>query len=833
MYYSKPFNPGDVLRFGDYRAGEFGAYDEYDPWAKVYWNPATGEFVTDGTGEEFLLNFYHLEGPDDPYGVGAGYAPVPTDGDDVIFGDLGNDWLVGGTGKDHLYGGYGYDLLNVDDDHTTNYEANDMPDTHPSYEDLAYGGAGRDVLIGNTGGDRLIDWAGEFNSYIVPFPPFGMATVSRTLQPQLQEFLYDLSESDGADPTRNGDPARNGEPYGELGLVKQQDFDWKDQTGAPDDPQPGNIPGGKRDVLRSASFDGVHSTTLHGFYVDSGLWNVENGALKVSAESLGGDAASVFHVDEVLPSYFEIQATITMEKPTSGWKANSYVIFDYYGQYDFKFAGLNASIDKIQMGHRDETGWHVDVQSNMKIKPGQYYNMLVAVHGTNVTLLANNKEYFSHMFEPRVIDGWVYGLNTGMVGFGSDNSQGVYDNIAVQVLPPEITLEETEDFEGQAELVFVSTSGDWQINANRYNGTPAVDSDKAISLVDLGLDRGLEVVSVLELEATLNTQTTGGVVFDYYGPDNFKFAAISAESNQVIIGHFTAKRGWSYDAVFDYAIEPGTDYELALSLKGTTVSLSVKESGAKNWQAMAGHVFNAVTVDGDFGLLSKDGTISFDAVTVKTDDPAFRDDGDNLMAAEAPVAQAETESMLTYDDLSPIVDEAIERWADALGINGAMVTLLHEVSFQIVDFNDLTLGRAIGDTVLIDADAAGFGWFVDTTPYDDTEFRRENVDGELLATASSSAYGDMDLLTVVMHELGHVLGFEDLDPEEYPHDLMSGTLATGVRRLDIEVDQSIAAGTDYNLAIPLYNTKAHLWWNLQILSRYSFGSILNDWGCLA
>ena len=107
--------------------------------------------------------------------------------------------------------------MNADDDQTTNGDANDMPDTHPTYEDRAYGGAGRDVLIANTGGDRLIDWVGEFNCYLVPFAPFGMATVSRTLQPQLLEFLYALSASDGADPTRAADtgaadPARNGEP---------------------------------------------------------------------------------------------------------------------------------------------------------------------------------------------------------------------------------------------------------------------------------------------------------------------------------------------------------------------------------------------------------------------------------------------------------------------------------------------------------------------------------------------------------------------------------------------------------------------------------------------
>ena len=90
------------------------------------------------------------------------------------------------------------DLMNVDDDQSTNGGANDVPDTHPSYEDRAFGGAGRDVMIANTGGDRLIDWAGEFNSYLVPFAPFGMATVSRSVMPALREFLYDLSESQGA-----------------------------------------------------------------------------------------------------------------------------------------------------------------------------------------------------------------------------------------------------------------------------------------------------------------------------------------------------------------------------------------------------------------------------------------------------------------------------------------------------------------------------------------------------------------------------------------------------------------------------------------------------------
>ncbi|HLL19195.1 MAG TPA: hypothetical protein VK439_10455, partial [Rubrivivax sp.] len=293
--WSRPYNSGDMLRFNPddpdgwhadrtRRAGEFALYDEYDPLRKITLNGDGTANKTDAGGLEWFLNFTTAEGTFVPGGTVTStgqtinYAPASNDGNDRIFGDLGNDWLVGGTGRDNLYGGFGNDLMNADDDHRTNNLRNDQPDTQPSYEDRAFGGAGRDVLIANTGGDRLIDWVGEFNSYLVPFAPFGMATVSRTLQPQLAEFLYTLSASDGADPTRwkdtNADPAlqfRNGEPAGELGLIRQKDFAWQTQTGAPTDPQAGNIPGGRRDVLRSADFNNGQTQA---FAADSGTWTV-------------------------------------------------------------------------------------------------------------------------------------------------------------------------------------------------------------------------------------------------------------------------------------------------------------------------------------------------------------------------------------------------------------------------------------------------------------------------------------------------------------------------------------------------------------------------------
>jgi len=184
---------------------KFAAYDANNPFAKI---------------NGFLLNFEAT----DSAGVKI------EDGKDRIFGDLGNDWLVGGTGKDRLFGGLGDDFMNADDNLETNDGLNTQPD-EPAYADpdFVYGGGGLDVLIANTGGDRLIDWNGEFNSYFVSFSQFGAPTVIRIPNNNWKTFVSDLGRTSGADQSLT-------EPNGEVGIVNSD-------TGAPRDPQPGTLPG--------------------------------------------------------------------------------------------------------------------------------------------------------------------------------------------------------------------------------------------------------------------------------------------------------------------------------------------------------------------------------------------------------------------------------------------------------------------------------------------------------------------------------------------------------------------------------------------------------------
>jgi hypothetical protein len=686
-----------------------------------------------------------------------------SDGNDQIFGDLGNDWAVGGTGRDHLYGGWGDDLLNADDDLGTNGGLNDIPDTHTSYEDLAYGGAGRDRLIGNTGGDRLIDWAGEFNSYIVPFAPFGNFTVSRSIQPQLPEFLYALSEGDGADLTMTSslDPVRNGEPFAELGLVKQQDEAWRDQTGAPDDPQPGNIPGGSRDVLRAANFN---DGTFNAFAPDSGSWKVEQGALKVSAQSLGGDAVAVFFVGDALPAYFEIAASISVDKPTSGWKGNSYIIFDYYGEKDFKFAGLDVSLNKLVMGHRDATGWIVDKQAPFlsSLKANTAYNMLLAINGVNATLLIDNKTVFSFTYKPRVIDGFSFGLNYGMVGVGSDNSRGVFDNVKVQVLPPQYTMQSIETFDDGVANQFDPSTG-WTISGTTNKTYDVTPSGNAVSLMNLGVEN-LEVSSVLDLSAVINTQGRAGFIYDRYDANTFKFVVLDVVADKVIMGHYTARSGWVTDASYAKVLDAEVNYTLGISLKGSTTNVTL------NGQTIVGFAYNAATVDGRFGLMAVTGATKFDDVKVKTTDPSVTGAVTTMVAADSPDL-ADITAPITASDLAPIVDEAIRRLSSSL--DAAQLAALRSLTLQVSDLPWLTLGDYGEGRVWIDADAGGHGWFVDQTPGDDSEFASQQ--GTLLAVSGPAA-GRMDLLTVVMHELGHAAGLDHAETG-----FMAEELAAGVR----------------------------------------------------
>jgi Ca2+-binding RTX toxin-like protein len=208
----------------------------YNPETRMFADYLPGHSLAKIDG--FLLNFEAAT---------SGGAKID-DGMDNIFGNEGNDWLVGGTRNDRMFGGMGDDLLNADDNLDTNGGLNNVTDA-PAFADadIAFAGGGYDVLIGNTGADRLIDWSKRFNTYVVPIltssssPNVASPTVIRDPTAPMVNLLDRLGVSGGADQDID---AEANAFHAELGLVTIEDDQiWRDQVyqGKDRDPAPSNL----------------------------------------------------------------------------------------------------------------------------------------------------------------------------------------------------------------------------------------------------------------------------------------------------------------------------------------------------------------------------------------------------------------------------------------------------------------------------------------------------------------------------------------------------------------------------------------------------------------
>ncbi|MDR2189527.1 MAG: hypothetical protein LBE62_16015 [Azonexus sp.] len=129
---------------------------------------------------------------------------------------------------------------------------------------------------------------------------------------------------------------------------------------------------------------------------------------------------------------------------------------------------------------------------------------------------------------------------------------------------------------------------------------------------------------------------------------------------------------------------------------------------------------------------------------------------------------------------------------------GASPSRLSQASFAIADLPTGWAARTEGTQITLDASGAGWGWFVDPSPENNTEFVSASTDpGEqallmdYTALPGSEADGRLDLLTVLIHELGHVLGIpmpQAAAGEDGMNHVMSQYLEPGQRRLPDAVD---------------------------------------------
>jgi hypothetical protein len=285
--------------------------------------------------------------------------------------------------------------------------------------------------------------------------------------------------------------------------------------------------------------------------------------------------------------------------------------------------------------------------------------------------------------------------------------------------------------------VFAPSRGDWNLRNENSSGLPDAGSFLFGSVgskpvVGDWTGSGQFSQGVVEPDGTWKLKNVKAT-----GTPDFTFA-FGSPGDQVVAGDWNGDGTWTPGVLEDNG-SGGLSWKLRNSNSAGPPDITPFNYGATSFLGVVG--------DPDFPTM-----------------PQFAAGGQGSGAAS-----------ITPGELQDAFQGALARLQQA-GVSADTLARLSSATALLQPLAPGQLGGALpqSNTILLSPDGAGHGWFVDSTPMQDEEFAAG------VAFPGSPAAGREDLLTTVMHELGHLAGL----PDDNGSALMNDALPEGTRRLE-------------------------------------------------
>ena len=208
------------------------------------------------------------------------------------------------------------------------------------------------------------------------------------------------------------------------------------------------------------------------------------------------------------------------------------------------------------------------------------------------------------------------------------------------------TLPHFDDFDDGVADGFDPQAGNWFVNgALKYRPVPVIGSDD-ISVLDLANPLPSDFqVDVLLQGKDAGVKKNAVIIFDYQGPNDFKFAGGFFGADKWKIGHFDGVN-WLTDAAFGETINTNVDYAARMVIEGNVATL------------IAGGVEKTSF---DFGAPLNDGQVG-----LGTHDAAAVFDDFNVSRLPGGVSASSTMLALAYESMVVVLASAVTREASVI-----------------------------------------------------------------------------------------------------------------------------------------------------------------------